>query len=284
MRNAEQISHWNGQGGQKWASRDDRMAKLLAPFSDALLERAAIGAARDVLEIGCGGGSLALQVAERLGPQGSVTGVDISAPLLEVAERRRALANEPGARVSFLQADAAVHDFGAATFDLLLSRFGVMFFDAPTEAFAHLRHATREGGQLAFCCWQELQRNPFVALPLEAALRVLPPPPAQPPRSPGPFAFAERDYLADILSQAGWAAVSIEAEQIDMFFDSEGDFAGNARELVNTGPVGTLLAEVDEAQRERVYRAAEELLAPHARDSAIVLEGAVWMVTADNGS
>mgnify|MGYP001829219092 CR=1 FL=1 len=284
MDNAEQIEHWNGTAGQQWAGRDDTMAALLAPFSEALMDHAAVEGARAALDIGCGGGSQTLALARRLGSEACVLGIDISAPLLTVAERRLQDDADTAQQVRFVQGDASAQDFDAAPFDLLFSRFGVMFFDDPAAAFAHLRGATTPGGRLAFCCWQELAVNPFVRVPLQAALSVLPPPPSPPPRAPGPFAFAERDYVEGLLQEAGWADVAVAPAQVPMRWAQRDDFGELVREMVNLGPIGRLLQEASEEDRERVYAASEELLAPFYGDGVLQMEGAVWMVTAQNGS
>ena len=284
MANEEQIAQWNGEAGEHWAQRDARMSEVLAPFSAAVMEHAGIYGAKTALDIGCGGGSQTLALAERLGPDASVLGVDVSAPLLAIAEAQRT-AHPAGERVRFERGDASAYDFSPAGFDLLFSRFGVMFFDAPTQAFRHLRGAAKPGAKLAFCCWQELSSNPFVAVPLQAALSVLPPPPPPTPRAPGPFAFAEHDYLGGLLDDAGWTSIDVTPRHIPMRWGGHEDFSTTVHELVNVGPIGRMLneAKADDATRDAVYHTAEELLAPFYMNRALHMDGAVWLVTASNG-
>jgi SAM-dependent methyltransferase len=284
MHNEEQIAYWNGEAGHKWAERDSQMSALLAPIAEALMEHADVEGSLAALDVGCGGGSETLMLARRLGSGARILGVDISEPLLAVAEAKRAGIGDADAEVAFLRADAAVHDFPAGHYDLLFSRFGVMFFDAPTEAFTNLRHAMAPGGALAFTCWQSLRDNPWTALPLQAALTVLPPPPKPEPHAPGPFAFADRDYLRGVLEGAGWEDVAIVPHTAEMRFAGSEGFESAVRELVNTGPVGRLLLEADEAQRQAVHAAAAQALGDYYVDDALVLPGAVWLVTASNGS
>lgn len=286
MSNEEQIAYWNGEAGHKWAQRDALMSKLLAPVAEALMDHADVDGANAVLDVGCGGGSETLMLAERLGSSGSVLGVDVSAPLLEVAREHLARRQEKDAavasRVSFLKADASSHDFGEPQFDLLFSRFGVMFFDQPSAAFAHLRKAMHPDGRLAFACWQSLADNPWTALPLKAALTVLPPPPKPIPRAPGPFAFAEAEYVQALLEEAGWTDVKLAPHALTMNWDGSAGYATTVRELVNTGPVGRLLADVDMNSREAVYSAAAEVLRPFFKDNVMALPASVWLVTALN--
>lgn len=283
MSNEEQIAYWNGDAGRKWAEKDDMMAAMLGPIARALLEHSDPAGATRVLDVGCGGGSETLMLAERLGAGARVLGVDVSAPLLAVAAQRLADAGDLPVAVEFLKADAAEHAFEAGGWDFLFSRFGVMFFDDPVSAFRNLRAALVPGGRMAFCCWQRLQDNPWVAVPLKAALEHLPPPPAPDPHAPGPFAFADRDRLAGILEAAGFTAVAIEHRDVTMGWGNGGDLAQTTREMLNIGPVGRLLAEEDDAVRQRVYDSAAEALAPHFADGRISLPGATWFVTAHSG-
>ncbi|WP_439105549.1 class I SAM-dependent methyltransferase [Congregibacter sp.] len=282
MNNEEQIAYWNGDAGRKWAQRDAMMSRMLAPVAEALMDHAQVETAKAVLDVGCGGGSETLMLAKRLGPEACVLGVDVSAPLLEVARGELASLGDAGKGVGFVEGDASSHDFGENQFDLLFSRFGVMFFEDATAAFAHLRGAMQPGGRLAFACWQALANNPWTALPLKAALSVLPPPPKPQPRSPGPFAFAEPEYIEELLGNAGWQDVVVTPHTISMDWEGSGGFDATARELVNTGPVGRLLIDVDDETREAVHAATAEALAPYYQNMQLSLPGAVWLVTAKN--
>lgn len=292
MNNHEQIAYWNGDGGRKWAARDELMASVLAPISDALLTRVAPRRARTALDVGCGGGSNTLQLLQHLDNPRHILGIDVSAPLLEVARARVAergtapLRTAPPRtappRIEFLRADAATHDFGDWRFDVLFSRFGVMFFDDPVAAFAQLRRAAHRNAGLAFCCWQALDKNPWTALPLKAALTVLPAPEPVAPHSPGPFAFADAAYVREVLAQAGWSDTRIEPYAPTLEFSIEGGYAAAVRELVNTGPVGRLLAPAEKPAREAVYAAARRALKDYYRGDTLALAGAVWFVTAVN--
>ena len=282
MSNEEQIAYWNGDSGKKWAELDAQMARLLGPVAEMLMDHAGVDSARCALDVGCGGGSDSFVLAQRLGDGARVLAVDVSEPMLAVAKAQR---DQLGLdQVEFLEADAATHDFKEQRFDLLFSRFGVMFFDDPYGAFAHLRGAMAPEGRLAFACWQPLADNPWTAVPLKAALTILPPAPPPPPRSPGPFAFEEPAYVEDILHKSGWSNVSVQPRQVEMRWPDGGGFETTARELVKMSPVGRLLAEVDYETRQKVYSASETVLREYYEEGeGLILEGAVWLVTADNG-
>ena len=280
MSNAEQVAYWNGEAGRKWADNDAMMAQMLAPIARDLLRHASIEGAKRALDVGCGGGSESLLLAEHLGPQASVLGVDISAPLLAVARNRAIEAGSYGQQVDFLEADASTYAFPPERFDLLFSRFGVMFFDDPIAAFTNLSRALKPGARLAFCCWQPLQENPWAMIPLQAAFQHLPRPEPAAPNAPGPFAFADPDYTRSILASAGFSDIAITAHAVTMAWGREDDLATTARDMLNMGPVSRLLQDCDPALRDAVYTSATEAMSPWFCDGKIRMPGAVWLVTA----
>src|SRR5436190_14393138 len=149
--NADQIAYWNGPAGQRWADRQAAQDILLGPVADLLIDRAKPVAGERVIDVGCGSGVTTIAFARKVAPSGHALGIDISAPMLA-----RARASAPKELpVDFVQADATVHPFDPESFDLLASRFGVMFFADPVASFTNLRKAMRPSGRLAFACWRE---------------------------------------------------------------------------------------------------------------------------------
>ena len=280
MSNAEQIEYWNGDAGKRWAQEDNTMARLLSPVCEALLQHADIQGSRKAMDIGCGGGSQSLMLAQHLGPDASVLGVDISAPMLQVAQEKIALAVD-AAQLSFLEADASSHSFAADSFDLLFSRFGVMFFDEPVAAFSNMRSALSDSGKLAFCCWQPLAENDWTRIPLQAALQHVTMPETPDPHAPGPFAFADPLRVSSILSDSGFGNITIESFTPDIRFGEAPTLQQSVRELAMIGPVSRLLTGQDSELMEKVFGAMEEVLTPYYRDGALLLRGAIWFVTAD---
>jgi SAM-dependent methyltransferase len=276
MSNEDQIEYWNGDAGARWAKDDAIMERLLRPVTEALLDHAAVEGRSSALDIGCGGGSQSLLLSERLGNAGRVLGVDISAPMLGVAQEKAA----DNASVRFMQADASVHDFEPGTFDLLFSRFGVMFFDDPAGAFSHLRAALNDDGRLAFCCWQSLKDNAWTLLPFQAALKHIPPPEKPDPNAPGPFAFADQERVKDILGQAGFGEIELHSYNSELRFSEAATLGESVRGLAEVGPIGRLLMEQPEDVKEKVYTSMAEVLAPYYRDGALLMPVAIWFVTA----
>mgnify|MGYP002380509440 CR=1 FL=1 len=202
----DQPTFWNEDGGRRWVQNIDRVERMIEPLSARLLEFAAPRAGERVLDVGCGGGVTSAALARAVGPEGRVLGVDVSAIILEVARRRFG----PIGNLGFELGDAASMTLPAARFDLLFSRFGVMFFADPVAAFTHLRGALAPGGRLAFLCWRALDQNPWMAGCVDAAFTVLPRPDPQPPGAPGPYAFADGVRLAGLLADAGFSGVRVD--------------------------------------------------------------------------
>jgi SAM-dependent methyltransferase len=184
--NADQVAYWNGPAGQRWADRQAAQDVLLKPVADLVVERAKLKPGERVIDIGCGSGATAIAFAREVGPSGHVLGVDISGPML--ARARQSAPQDLS--IDFVPADATVYPFEPASFDVLASRFGVMFFADPALSFANMRKALRPSGRLAFACWREPRENPFFMAPLQAAYKHVPKLPQQGPEDPGPFAFA----------------------------------------------------------------------------------------------
>src|SRR3954471_20518053 len=188
-----------------WAEIREPLELQLAPLGRHALAALAPRPGESVLDIGCGGGETALDLARAVAPGGTVVGVDLSAAVLAFARR----AADGCERVRFIQADAQAFPFEPASFDAAFSRFGVMFFADPTAAFINIRRGLKPDGRLAFVCWRSLEENPLDVLPLRAASAHLPPQPAPDPDAPGPFAFADPERVRDILQGAGFAKIEI---------------------------------------------------------------------------
>lgn len=282
----DQSEYWNGEVGQRWAANQGAIDAMFAPLTEALLDRAALRPGARVLDIGCGAGDLALQAARRIGPEGRVSALDLSAPLLAVARERAAREPAGGAPIEWLLADAQRHDLGEARFAAALSRFGVMFFDDSVAALAHIRRAIGPGGALTFLCWRAMEENPWVSLPFEAVAEMVPDLVPQDPESPGPFRFAERDRLVAILERAGFGDIA--CARLDRAILLGRDAGGSdaaaaeaaARFATEMGPVARVLRERDSALLAPAHAAVTRALAAHARQGEVRLDAACWLVTA----
>jgi SAM-dependent methyltransferase len=276
--NAAMRRHWNEVAGPRWVRLRGAQEARNAEVASLLLEAAAARPGELVLDIGCGTGATLLPLAESVGPQGHVTGIDISEPMLGVARQR--VAERGLANVTLLLADAQVHAFAPASFDLLTSRFGVMFFADPTAAFGNLCGALRPGGRLLMAVWAPIADNVHWQIPYEIAVRRLGPPKPQPPHLPGPLAFSDAAYTNSVLAAAGFADIAILKRPFHVIGASAASLAEHAGA---TGPSGRLLDEkqADPATRQAVVAEAEQAFAAYAApDGQVRVPGTVLLVTA----
>jgi len=286
--NDAQIAEWNGEQGQRWAQQQRTLDAMIGPFGDAALQAAAAQPGEQVIDIGCGCGSTTLTLARAVGPSGQVLGVDVSQPMLAIARAAAAdaaAASPASARaaLSFIEADAATAALPLGQ-DLLFSRFGLMFFDAPAAALRHLRGALREGGRCAFVCWRTPRDNPWAMVPLMAARKALDitPPPAD-PLAPGPFAFADDVRLRGLLVEAGFSDIDI--QRCDATIAIGATPRAAAEHSLNLGPASRLAREVGPAFHARIVDAIEQALVPlAAADRTVGLSGSTWVVTASRSA
>ena len=273
--NAEQSEAWNGDTGQHWVQYRDRREAQLRRFSPRLFAAAQIRPDARVLDVGCGCGGTTLQAA-RQAFSGHVVGVDVSAPML--AQARRQAAAEGISNITFQQADAQVHAFATGGFDVMLSRFGVMFFADPRAAFANLAQAARPGGRLVFLCWQTAATNDFFTLPLRALSAHLDIPQRNTPGEPGPFSLADPDEVRDLLTAAGFDAVETTpvAERMWLGADVEDAVAYQ----LTTPSNRAAFAESDAPVRGLAMDALRAALRPHATVDGVELDARAWLVAA----
>jgi SAM-dependent methyltransferase len=226
-----------------------------------------------VLDVGCGTGSTTLAVARRLDAQGHCLGVDISDPMIAAAQARAQREDTPA---SFIRADVQRHAFEPASFDTVISRFGVMFFEDPVQAFANLRRAASNDARLHVIAWRSAAENPFMTTAERAAAPLLPNLPARRPGAPGQFAFADRHRVSAILEESGWTGVDIQPFDVDCTLP-EKDLPGY---LTRLGPVGLILQEADEETRTQVIDTVRAAFDPFVHGTQVRFTAACWTISA----
>lgn len=276
--NAQQISYWNEISGPKWAELGDTIDEQIAPLGLEGIDAAAPRPGERVLDVGCGCGHTTLELAARVGAEGSVVGADISSPMLDEARRKAAQSN--ASNVDFIQVDAQTHDFEPNSFDVLFSRFGVMFFADPVAAFSNMLGALRPGGRMVFVCWQEITRNPWMFVPAGAAAKHVQMPPPPDLAGPGPFAFADRERVVDILSRAGFAQAEGRALDRQVCMAAGLDLEQAARFIMQMGPAGAALREAGPEVIEAAAASVQEALRPHMTERGIEMDASAWIFSA----
>lgn len=270
-----QREYWNSRVGEEWARQADRTDAMFAGLTDAGMAVLALQAGERVLDIGCGAGATTLMAAESVGPSGHVVGVDISQQLLGLARERA----KAGARnVDFVERDVSAGAIAGAPFDAAFSRFGMMFFEAPTEAFARIRENLRPSGRLVFVCWRSAKENAWASAPIAALSPLLSAPlPASDPDAPGPFALADANKISAILAASGWRDVAIQPWDGAFVLGRDADYA--ASYVMRIGPSARAIAdyELDPVAAERLIVAR---LQQEMSPEGVKLAGACWIVRA----
>lgn len=281
MPNDEMRELWNSQLTDAWVSRPERYDGMLADLGRLALDAAALRPGERVLDVGCGSGELALQAAQEVGSTGTVVGADISAALIANARTRAERAALE--HVRFVEADVQVHDLPESSYDAVLSRFGVMFFDDPVDAFANLRAATATGGRLCFVAWQAAPLNEWVLTAILALIPHVGMPELPPPGAPGPFAFAEEEHLRRVLTDSGWRDVQLRAVETTVLVGGGGSVEETLAYYEQDAFGRLMLEKTDESQRAAARDALREVIAEKSTEEGLRLGAAVWLATATNG-
>lgn len=278
MANEEQARYWGEEAGRIWVELEDRFDLVTGPFGDLALDAAAVSPGEAILDVGCGFGSTVIELARRTGPGGRVVGVDISAVMLDRARERVAAAGL--GNVDLVLADAQTETLGTAAFDVVFSRFGVMFFADPVAAFTNLRRSLHGGGRLAFVCWQGPERNAWLVEPLRAVAGILELPPPPGPDDPSPLAFGDPARVRAVLGGAGFVDVDLAASPGTIRFGTAAESDRAAEIALQMGPGRVPYGRADAAAQARARDAVEGVIGPHRGPDGVVMPAACWVVTA----
>lgn len=276
--NKDEIEFWNGPQGQNWVTQNRLTDLMYDPFGEKAMECAGLKTGERVIDVGCGCGKTTNKLAELVGPEGHVTALDISVPMLKAAQDRLT-ANAK--QVEFVAADAETFGFEPESYDVMFSQFGLMFFHNMDAAFSNIFRALKPNGRLAFVCWRLPDQNPWLVLPFEAVRKFVPDM-SQP--SPdvisSPFSLARRGRVEELLNDAGFVDVQLEVfdcparmgqGDLDDCMDFVADFSN---------PVATALRRTDPGMAPAVLQSVRSALKPYYSGSSFELPGSVWIVSA----
>lgn len=263
--------------GEYWARQQDHLDRTLAPITGPLLAFAEPRSGSTVLDVGCGCGATTIELARAVGPSGHVVAIDLSEPMLSRAkERLRDFAN-----TTCLLGDAAelpLQDFRG---ELIVSRFGIMFFGDPVRAFTNLRSGLAPGGRLRFACWRPIKENPWLQVPLHAVYEHAPRLPKPGPEEPGPFSFADTARVERILVDAGFASPSFTPLDLELDLAAGGTLEDAVRHSSEMGPAKRALADQPENIRAAAVESIRRALKRYATAAGVKMPAAVWLVAAD---
>lgn len=271
----DQHTFWNEIAGPLWVINQTKHDRLLAPLTEALVQEAVPAQGEHVLDVGAGCGDLSLQVAEAVGSGGRVLGIDISKPMLALAKKRyheeERVARAP---IEWIEADAMTHAF-EPDFDLVISRFGVMFFADKARAFANLRRAVKPGGRFVFLTWRRRAEVEWMQAPLEWIEPALPMPELR-DGEPGPFGLCDGEATRELLADAGFHEVVAEPLDRELLIGETVDEAFSL--LLDTGPAAGAIREAEPPASEEAKRRLRENLERVAmKDGRVELRGACFV-------
>ena len=276
-KNLKQKEFWSGAGGDVWVNKQKEMDIMLNPLGQRAIDKLALTPDKIILDIGCGCGATSLEIAKQI-PEGKLIGLDISVPMLDQASK---LASEMSlTNTDFQVKDVQVEELMYEYFDIAFSRFGVMFFEDPFEAFKNIHNSLKQGGQLSFVCWQNASLNPWQSLSIQVIKQFLDLP-APPPKSPGPFAFEDKEYIKEILEASGFQEIDITDNQEEIVMFSGKSIKEASEDYLTINPVVTemLKNSVDEL-REEILEALITKFSDFHKNEGLLFPSATWIVTA----
>lgn len=272
---------WNGEGGEKWLRFQGNIENGFYHFGQEAIAAAVLELGEYVLDIGCGWGNTSFEIAWAVGPFGGVKGIDISDIILnQTLDRERSAIRY---NVDFECADAQSYSFEQKSFDVVYSRFGVMFFNNPVEAFKNIRNALKPSGRMSFICWQPIDANEWVSLPLSIAAKYVPLPPKPNPAAPGGFSFGDPNRVKSILKNAGF--VDIEITRFNTTFNVGKNIDEAVTFLTHIGPASSIFedSDIDELDKINFTTELQDKLMFYKNEKGVELGAATWIVTARNG-
>jgi ubiquinone/menaquinone biosynthesis C-methylase UbiE len=272
--NIECFDAWNGDSGHRWADEADRRDSVLAPIGDVLINAANLQPGEHLLDIGCGCGATTLRAAHAVGDAGFACGLDLSAPMLDIARQRRDTAGVVNAE--FVQGDAQTQRFDT-TSDVAISRFGTMFFADPVAASTNIARGLAPGGRVCLATWQPLVANDWLTIPGAALLRYGSLPDSA-DRGPGMFGQSDPDTVTSTLQAAGYRDIELTPVTVTMRLGNDVNDATNY--LASSGVGRAVLETVPSDQRAAAIDAVRAVLTDHADDDGVRLDGAIWIIGA----
>ena len=276
--NKNQKEFWSGKGGDIWVERQNAMDTMLSSLGEAALNKLNFNDKENVLDIGCGCGHTTLNIAKRIRPSGNVTGLDISEPMLKRA--KESAVEMSITNTLFKCVDVQTEDLGDQIYSAAFSRFGVMFFEDSIAAFKNINKSLISGGYLSFVCWQSPAVNPWQSLFIQEVKKFLDLP-SPPPRSPGPFAFMESEYVSSILEESKFQDITIEGHEAEVNMFSGRSLSDSVKDYISINPVVTqMLKESSENQIAEIVNSGIEAFSPYYSEKGLIFPSATWLVTA----
>jgi len=281
LSNTDMSQFWNGDGGQNWIRFQNRLEKSLNIFGEQAILTAKLAQDEYVLDVGCGWGDTTFEIAKSVGLNGYVRGIDISELILDQARTR--IDSFGLDNIKFECVDAESHQFKSMEFDVIYSRFGVMFFNDPVAAFRNIKRTLKPGGRLVFICWKSVNENQWVKLPQEITNKYVAMSEPSNPHAPGGFAFGDAATVLAILDDAGFKETQVET------YATKFNVGENLDEAIiflsHLGPASSIIEDpdLDVEIKKRIIAELRSELVKNETSLGIELNAETWIFTAKNG-
>ena len=279
----EFVDFWNDVLVPKFIKYRHILVGGLTHHSEKIFPTLEISEGDKAVDVGCGFGDTAIQIAKRVGPEGSVLGMDCCKAFLEFA---RADAKAAGiSNVTFVEGDVQGYPF-EPVYDFCFSRFGTQFFENPVAGLRSMRTSLKPGGIMTMIVWRTIDDNPWLGMPKQVILQHLPPP-GDDARTcgPGPFSMADQEMVTKQLEIAGYDDIRFERIDAPLMVGNTLDDAVDFQLAV--GPAGEVYREAGDqavAKHDEIIAALQSELSKHATDDGVVMESSSWKIRARNPS
>lgn len=269
---AQQFEFWNGEMGELWVRKQSFIDEMLRPVERGLVERVASLSPKNVLDVGCGNGAATLLIAKAIAPNGHCIGIDLSQQMIANAQTA---STGQRSRTGFVSGDAETYVFSPNKFDVLCSRFGVMFFADPVAAFRNLRRAATQDAKLCLIVWKQPCEGDFMTAGQRAAADLLPEWSKKDPTAPGPFSFGAQERVTSILTSAGWSEIAFESFEPECAFPS----ADLPMFLENLAPIGVDFNELSDPLAAELWQAINAAYEPFIDGRSVRFTAPCWVIT-----
>ncbi len=277
----ELVDFWNEILVPKFFRFRHIIVEGLTHHSAAIIPTLKVREGDDVLDVGCGFGDTAIELARCVGPTGHVTGIDCCETFLEVAREDSTAAGITN--VAFVEGDVQTYPF-QPSYDFVFSRFGTMFFENPVRALRNIRTAMKPGAQMTMIVWRTIEDNPCLNIPKQVVLNILPKP-GEDARScgPGPYSMADQETVTGMLRSAGFADERFERVDAPILL---GETVQESMEFqLALGPAGEAFREAGDLAEQRrtdIESALKDAISPYLTEEGVAMGSSSWVITARN--
>ena len=274
--NEEQKDYWTNSAGKLWVKDKVEKDNMLEVLGNYALSKFNIIEGMNVLDIGCGTGITTTQIAKKINNIGYVSGLDFSETMINEAIK---YSEKLGIKnINFAVKDIQNEELKILEYDAAFSRFGVMFFSNPIMAFKNIYSALKKNGILTFICWQSQKENPWYNSGLEIVKKYIDVPlPKE--NSPGPFAYADKSYIHNILTNSGYKDIEFYSYEKDIELFKGFTLESAIREYIESTPIfKEKILILDTLDKEKIFLEIKDIWEPNFKDKHLLFPSKTWVI------